>query len=109
MRILALLIVLVASSCDKDMPVMEPGKALCNHHKASGMALCDEIGTGNHMPSVPIDQTDAWAMLPPDSLEALLNYVNDLERGYKGKPLPFNLNVKQIREAFDNLQKRREH
>lgn len=87
MQMLILLVALVVSGC-QTVPKMPEGKPFCNHFMDGGVAVCNEMGTGKDLPDVPMDRTDGWAMLPPESIEALLNYIDALKEFIRSHARP---------------------
>lgn len=85
MRTLVLLVVWAVVSGCQGLPKFPEGKPICNHFAEDAVAVCNEIGTGKEMPEVPVAITDGWFMLPPDSVEAVMNYIDALERRVKAR------------------------
>lgn len=76
MRIVIFLMTLVSVSC----AVSPPKGQFCSHYQPLHIAICNDLETGNDLPDIPIDQTDHWIMLSPDTWKSIMDYIDALKR-----------------------------
>lgn len=75
--VLTTLLSALTISCATNLPKPPDGR-LYLHDAVSSRALCSELNTGVECPAVPLGETNRWYMLEPQTLQKLMEYIDEL-------------------------------